>query len=451
MSETEGLVRAILCAGVLAAGMCGGPGVVGATRAAQPDTPVKVVTPAEVLARVQARYRAGPTCERVLVEVRTDSGRVGRSMLVVRMDPRREKPGEAGKAGEWDPVIALELGALRVRVGDGRLVAVHERNAETCYEAAMGVPLTVEALGRELPPLPLPQLDLLTCDPAGVMPALGWYARNVLWQNAAADARQPGRVTLTGTCDLGAITMTVRGDQVTGIEVRSGERGAGGVGAAPGLKLSLAAASPCREEDLLLSVEGRRPVARLAELQPKAGVLRAGAAVPEMQWTTAAGKLQPLREWFVPPAEFATVAARAERLVVVFARKASGEGVDSGMLARSLRSMQEASMLAASGREERRVTGPPMTYVQVVVFEAAPGADELLGRLKTEREKAGWGDQLAWTIEPRSTVDLFATSGESAVVIVDGRQRLLNVIPITARTTTEQLVDQIGFALMEGE
>lgn len=450
MSEREGLVRAILCAGVLAAGVSGAAVMAGAARAAQPEVQVKVVSPAEVLAKVQARYRAGPTCERVLVEVRTDSGRVGRSMLVVRMDPRREKPGEAGKAGGWDPVIALELGALRVRVGDGRLVAVHERNAETCYEAAMGVPLTVEALGRELPPLPLPQLDLLTCDPAGVMPALGWYARSVSWQNAAADARQPGRVTLMGVCDLGAITMTVRNDQVTGIEVRSGERGAGGVGAGPGLKLSLATASPCREEDLLLSVEGRRPVTRLAELQPKAGVLRAGAAVPEMQWTTAAGKLQPLREWFVPPAEFATVAARAERLVVVFARKADG-GVDSGILARSLRSMQEASMLAASGREDRKVAGPPMTYVQVVVFEAAPGADELLGRLKAEREKAGWGDQLAWTTEPKSTVDLFATGGESAVVIVDGKQRLLSVIPITARTTTEQLVDQIGFALMEGE
>jgi hypothetical protein len=408
-------------------------------------------TPADVLSRIQARYRSGPVCERMRVEVRTDGGRVARSWVVVRLDAAKS--------------VTLELGALRIAADGKAVTAVHDRNPQTVFTAAMpgeGA-LTLARLWQVIPPVPLPQFDLAAAADLGRLPSLAYYARDVQWDAAAPEPRAlagvPSRVTLTGHSDRGKITLMAKGDQLQALDIRDDVQGVT-------VRLQISPILPCKPEDARVDASGRTVVPQLADLQPRSGVLRTGAAVPEMQLSTAAGQVQRLKELLTPPAEFLP-APESERLVLVFTRlgkdpikdAAKLGRVEADVLGRELTKLQrEAYGMAAKHDEPPAGSGgaktaeeaapllPTFNFAQVMVMEA-PSADALLALLKRERE--AWGDHLAWTTNAKSSVDLFATSGESMVIMIGRDQRLQSAIPITDRTTTEELLDQISAALLE--
>lgn len=429
-------------------------GVVAAAAAAQPSDPAAAPAPtaAEVLTRVQARYRAGPVCERLGIEVRSDSGRVARSWAIVRIAPAAD-----AAAG---PRVILELGPLRIAADAASIAAVHERNPQTCFVATIpgDGPLTSPRLRGVLPPVPVFQLDLLNAVAPDRTDEFTPYARDVRWIELAADARQPGRFTLNGTADVGRVSMQVRNDQVQSVEIRDEQRGAT-------MRIQVSPVAPCRDSDLSIDTAGRTRVDRLADLQPRSGILRVGSAVPELQLSTAAGQVQRLRDLFAPPAAYLP-APDADRLVLVFTRRDKPDWsqprrfgrVDPDDLGRQLLLLQRevyTPRLAQPGEGESAALLATFNHAQVMVLESPPGAEELLALIKNERRRWGGGDDgaagehLAWSTDPRNSVDLFAAAGESAAIIIDQSLRLRSVVVIGEHTTTEQLVDQITAALMD--
>lgn len=428
--------------------------VAAAVAAGQPSGPAAAPAPsaAEVLARLQARYRTGPVCERLGIEVRSDSGRVARSWAIVRIAPAAD--------AATGPRLMLELGPLRIAADAASLVAVHERNPETCFVASIpgDGPLTSARLRGVLPPVPVFQLDLLTALGPDRFDEFTPYARNVHWTVAAADARQPGRFSLTGAADVGHVSMQVRNDQVQSVDIRDEHRGVT-------LRIQVSPVAPCRENDLSIDTTSRTRVHRLADLQPRSGILRVGSTVPELQLSTAAGQVQRLRDLFAPPAAYLP-APDADRLVLVFTRRDKPDWsqprrfgrVDAEDLGRQLLLLQRevfAPRPSQPGEGEAPALLATFNHAQVMVLESPPGAEELLGLIKSERRRWGGGDDgaagehLAWSTDPRTSVDLFAAAGESAAIIIDQSLRLRSVVVIGEHTTTEQLVDQIAAALMD--
>lgn len=415
-------------------------------------------SPTEVLKQVQDRYRTTTVCERLGIEVRSDSGRVARSWAIVRT-----APGADVASG---PRVMLELGALRI-ASDGReFVAIHERNPQTCFTAAVpgeGV-LTSSRLRLVLPPVPIFQLDLIGAETVDRIDEFTPYARNVQWTEITADARQPGRFTLSGSADVGRVTMQVRNEQVQSVDIRDDQRGVT-------LRIQASAVAPCRDADLLIDASTRTRVDRLSDLQPRSGVLRVGSTVPELQLSTAAGQMQRLKELFAPPATYLP-APDADRLVLVFTRRdkpnwsqpRSFGRVELSELGRQLALLQREVYSPRHSQPGDGDDSPLLAtfnYAQVMVLESPPGAEELLSLMKNEQriwgsgggeagvEGDAAGEHLAWSTEGRTSVDLFAASGESAVVIVDASFKLRQVLVIGDHTTTEQLIDQITAALMD--
>lgn len=404
------------------------------------QSPERSVSPAEVLGRVREHYRSGPVCERMRIEVRADSGRVARSWVVARMDGRRS--------------LLLDLGVLRIAADSRTVTAVHDRNQQTFFSAALSGEgeLSLARLWRVIPPVPLPQFDLAWAEDVERPAELGVYARHVRWESAEREARAagPARVLLSGTCDGGKVEMVVRGDELQELDIRDDVRGAT-------VKIQVSPVRPCRAEDTRLSTAGRSPVPRLSDLRPRSGVLSVGAAVPEMQLSTSAGQVQRLKDLYTPPAEYFP-APPTDRLVLVFSRLGRDPlgaalekmgRVEPDALGRELGKMQREIYTATPAKPGERDSAllPAFNFAEVLVMETPPAADVLLSLIKRERE--AWGDHLAWTTNAAASVDLFAAGGESLAIVLDGSQRLRAVIPISDRATTESVLDQITASLME--
>lgn len=437
---------AVLGAAAVAVGVVGTP--CAAQPPARPDAPGAEparVSAREVLRRLAARYRGGPTCERLNVEVLGEGGKVARSALLVRMSPTIRE-------GVAHPELLLELGQLRVHAGGGRLSAVHAQNAGTCFTAGVAEPVTAGVLGAVLPPLPVPQLDFLDwnslSDETGPLPdRLTPYARGIVWQSVEPDGRRGEGVKVIGTCEGGTVALGVRGDLLQSVEVKLREP-------ETVLRLAISPVLPCDGGQIRLDLAGRTRVQELSELRPRSGLLAPGARVPDMPLTLLSGQQARIKELCAPPGE-ALPASDAERLVIVMVRASmvSGDGPERGVgrvrlseLAAELR-----RICAESFTPDRRVRAPvevaPMNYVLALVWEAPPDADMLLAALKNE--KASWGDRVVWSAEPGATIDRFAAHGESAAVVLDPGGRLIGTVSIGPGMTTEQLLDQLTLVLVE--
>ncbi|MFN7022233.1 MAG: hypothetical protein ACK4WH_13025 [Phycisphaerales bacterium] len=414
--------------------------------AAEPARP----SAGDVLRRLAARCRGGPTCERLNVEVRGEGGKVMRSALLVRMSPTIRE-------GVAHPELLLELGPLRVYAGGGRVSAVHAQNAGTFFTTGVAEPVTAGALGAVLPPLPVPQLDLVSwngcSDEAAQLPdRMTPYARGIVWQSVEPDGRRGDTVKVSGTCEGGTIVLSVRGDLLQSVEVKLREP-------ETVLRLAISPVMPCDAGQIKLDLAGRTPVRELSELRPRSGLLAPGARVPDMPLTLLSGQQALIKELCAPPEE-ALPASDAERLVIVMVRASmvGGDGLARGVgrvrlpeLAAELRRIRAESFSQDRRGEERLVRAtveiPPMNFVLALVWEAAPDPDVLLTALKDE--KGSWGERVVWSAESGTTIDRFAAHGESAAVVLDSGGRLVGTVPIGPGMTTEQLLDQLTLVLVE--
>lgn len=433
-------------------------------------------TAADAVRELQAFYRAGPTCERVQVELRTAAvapavgTKVARSSMVVRVQPKKaaEKPKPMEENTEPTPptaptppmpatpamtsavaAIGLELGQLRIWAADGSLLAVHTRDPTTFFRAPISEDLRSSALAEALPPVLMPEVDLVSCAAGETCTQFWPYATGIVWQSVEPDAKQPGRRIVRGSCEGGTVTLTMQGTRLRTLVIDMTQN-------KTTLTLGFAPFIPCEPAKQAIQVGNRLPVASMDELRPRSGTLRVGLRVPPMPITQAAGPAWDLGALLQPPVDALAAGVRpAEHVVLVMLRRpqANANGrfrADelASILARLRRETFKARMPGVSEREPGSVGGviAKFGYAPVLVM-AAPKPDELLGMLKSEAEK--WGPDVLWTTEAKGTIDLFAPGADACCVVIDADYVLRAVAVVEPGQTAEMVADQITAALFE--
>ena len=427
-------------------------------------------TAADAVRELQAFYRAGPTCERVQVELRTAAPapavgtRVARSSMVVRVQPKKleEKPkpveGSATPAATTPepPVrmsavasIGLELGQLHVWAADGSLLAVHTRDPTTFFRAPISEELRSSALAEALPPVLMPEVDLASCAAGETCTEFWPYATGIVWQNVEPDVKQPARRTVRGACEGGTVVLTMQGTRLRSLVIDMAQK-------KTTLTLGFAPFIPCEPAKQAIQVGSRLPVASMDELRPRSGTLRVGFRVPPMPITHAAGPAWDLGALLQPPLDALAAGVRpAEHAVLVMVRRPP---VNAGgrfrpeelapVLARMRREAYKARMPGEQERDAGAAGGAIAKFGYAPVLAMiAPKPDELLGILKSEAER--WGPDVLWTTEPKGTIDLFAPGADACCVIVDADYVLRAVVVVDPSQTAEMVADQIAAALFE--
>ncbi len=161
----------------------------------------------EVWGRVRNFYRTSATCERVRVGVRVGDGPTARQSITIRTLPATapdSRPLLWIKAGE----LNIELNGLRLRLGV-------QRPQKLWFEQTGDDALLL--IHGTLPPLPLPQLDLLLLPDNQPLQNLSLYAKEVRWDSvefdragAAAGAIGAGNGGGDGTGGRGLATLKGR-------------------------------------------------------------------------------------------------------------------------------------------------------------------------------------------------------------------------------------------------
>lgn len=428
---------------------------------------------ADAVRELQAFYRAGPTCERVQVELRTAAPapavgtKVTRSSMVVRVQPKKmeEKPkaveGDATPTPSTPPTsappvvtsavgsIGLELGQLRIWAADGSLLAVHTRDPTTFFRAPISEELRSSSLAEALPPVLMPEVDLAACAAGETCTEFWPYATGIVWQGVEPDAKQAGRRIVRGTCEGGTVVLTMQGTRLRTLVIDMAQK-------KTTLTLGFAPFIPCEPAKQAIQVGSRLPVASMDELRPRSGTLRVGFRVPPMPITQAAGPAWDIGALLQPPLDALAAGVRpAEHAVLVLVRRPPANAGGrfraeelAPILARMRREAFKARMPGEAEREPGAVGGAiaKFGYAPVLAM-AAPKPDELLGILKSEAEK--WGPDVLWTTEPKGTIDLFAPGADACCVVIDADYVLRAVVVVDPGQTAEMVADQIAAALFE--
>jgi hypothetical protein len=127
----------------------------------------------DIVRRVVDSYRRAATHERLDIEYQDAKGRLSRDTLTMHLDPGAESV---------DRRLSITLGKLRINAGRGILTAVSEAAAGRVFRSVIDGELSIWAMARALPPLPIPALDFfLASDGTHAPAAITTYAKDVVW------------------------------------------------------------------------------------------------------------------------------------------------------------------------------------------------------------------------------------------------------------------------------
>lgn len=155
---------------------------------------------------VRERYHAEPITQRVRVQVRAvgQAGSSVRQSLTIRTTP---------PAGEQPARAWVQAGTLRLELDGGTLRLGLDRPESPWLERRSASAL--QALTANLPPLPLPQLDLVFTPQTEPVQALTPYAQDFVWESLSLDrpssvvsATPATAFTLRGRHRLGSLELT---------------------------------------------------------------------------------------------------------------------------------------------------------------------------------------------------------------------------------------------------
>lgn len=262
-------------------------------------------------------YRETPFSERVTVSVRIGDGPARTSVLWVQ-----GRPALAGAAGDARPreprTVRIRAGELRI-VAEGETVRVASARPDSPYfestrdeTATGGTGGLARHLEDLLPPLPLPQLDLVAL-PSGEMPRrLTSYAREIHWSAAPTPGAQGTRM-LGGSCKDGSVGVAV--DARTGrlrkvqMELMVAREG---VPTPVRITLDIAPAGGAGGDIAEVVTEGRQRVSSIAELaiQSTPAVVGKALDLAGVQTRDLASAMTLLRGANAVPAPRVVVAAR---------------------------------------------------------------------------------------------------------------------------------------------
>jgi hypothetical protein len=408
------------------------------TAAKQEPTPIPVEA---ALADIKAAY-AGITAEEITVKIKTPQGSERTDRMTVRLD---------GGADGRPRRLMLEMGTLRIALADGHLVAANTSAPSKCYKRDYAGPLNAEVVRAVLPPLPLPELDLLG-EGLAVLRNPTPYTPGVSWTSATAmPSARPPTMTLAGSFPSGTVSLTAmvnsaRLVRLTGvIKARDGETT---------LDLAFRPVEPGDPATWTVGTEGCEAVGSLAELRPPArpvGPIQPGQPVPEMAFTKP-----DMTAWTLSGALDA-----GRPLALVLYR---GGGTPERSTAAATDARSALSLLRAL-RQGRPLPGETETPPPLEFSTAAAIAIELgeFSPAKWEESQRGWGaitrartpasaieaDDLMWASSAAQTIERFVPGANAVAVVINPDRSLKGVVKLDGRAAEGEAVGSELRALLK--
>ncbi len=417
-------------------------------------------------------YTSGQTQETIEVTVRRGLSS-WRESFTIRIDP--------GSGSKRPPACRVELDQLAVYwargqapdssipLAVGRLLAVHERDAELFYAKPVDGMLGVMKLAEALLPVPAPQLAIALGDEAGAnagrtMRWLTPYSPSVTWTDAAKEPRRaPGDIVISGICDphsspapgepaigVGKASMTI--DEESGRLKRLFLEIDGG---AIELELRVRTEKHLDRAEWGIATVGRREVPSLAQLGPRKGDATAAVSFPDIVMQDAKGRVWVTAEAFStePPAADRPAPALLALLFVreSFSAPSSGSVLDPAKdsTARAeppafenahARQTIELINTLNQERENARPRQPPIA-LQVVLVVDQPDDQS---RHKIERGMREWGSTAVWCSSPSASIDRFAPDARAAVVVIKRDRTLCGMVPLPLPPRDPPLTDTLA-------
>ncbi len=165
---------------------------------APPETKAApTLTPEQVLASLQATYRAGPTAERVNLKLTRPNQPDRLTSILVRLDPGT--PDTIDPSLARAPSIRLELERIQVWMDTTSLRAISRLSARHGYEHARSSSVDAAAVREAMPPVPIPQINWALAEGthAGDDAVLPPFALHAAW--TASEPADRNQIALIGT------------------------------------------------------------------------------------------------------------------------------------------------------------------------------------------------------------------------------------------------------------
>lgn len=419
---------------VSAAALCGSPVLAqptpGAPAAAKQElTPI----PVEVaLADIKGAY-AGVTAEEVTIKIKTPQGPERTDRMTVRLD---------GGADGRPRRLMLEMGTLRIAVADGHMVAVNTSAPGKCYKRDYSGPLNAEVVRAILPPLPLPELDLLG-DGLEMLRNPTPYTPGVSWTGATAmQSARPPTMTLTGSFPAGTVLLTAQVSSARLVHLTGVIKGKDGETT---LDLAFRPVEPGDPATWVVGTEGCDATGSLAELRPPAkssGPIQPGQPVPEVAFTKP-----DMTAWTL----FGALDA-GRPLALVLLRgggtpeRAAGAANDARNALSLLRALRQGRPLP--GETE---APPPLEFSTAAAIVIELGE---FSPAKWEESQRGWGtitrartpasaieaDDLMWASSAAQTIERFVPGANAVTIVINPDRSLRGVVKLDGRAADGEAV-----------
>ncbi len=350
--------------------------------------------PSEVLALFRAAYRAEPLAERIDIAA-TAEGVTRRESIILFIDPPAR-------------TLLLRLGPLSVHASDQRVLAWHEATPDR-YAKIPAPPLSLEApsplitLREAVPALPIPQLAAaFSADDS--LPDLFPFCADFACTAAVQRADAIQMSARSGDCES-VLTLDAASGRLRAATLRV---------LATGLSIELTAA-PAEAPgagalDPAASLESRTALPSVELLDPSIADLSRGDPAPRM----------PLFDIECSPW-----------------RVDLEEGPVGVIFFRSIIPQVRIARAAVADRVPLRAVLVVEGLRDIALFERIGQNVQL------------WGDEILWTLSPRSTLLRFNAAAPAAFVLFDADHAIRAIVPLTEEMDEKSIAAAVRSAIAE--
>lgn len=387
------------------------------------DAPQAALTPELVIAEARRAYRAGPVAELLTVRLETGPARSRSASLIVRLDAR---------APDGPPLFRLELDpdsthSLEVFAGDGALTARNTDNENDRWTHPIA-DQGLDAILSNLPPLPVPTLQLALGDPAFHNPTP--YSPNTAWHFVEEVSAGPL---------AGAPHLVLRGQSTAGQAEASFDSGSLRLrefrAELPGgrtLEIEFEPLDPGDPAAWRIPSEGRRQVASLTELAVARSPLSPGQFVPNLTFASLNGDGWSLHEALDSLPSAIPGAPRAALALIMF--KVPADPV-------SLATSEASARLALRAVEQVPLQAATIPVHLIAAVELAAFGDQRDGLAQR------WGPSPPSWATPASSINRFNPDARAILALIAPDRRLLAAIPLDDQTDAQAIADRITEAV----